>query len=101
MDVSEVLRNCKGFDWDRGNAEKNQLKHQVSKLECEQVFFNQPVVIVSDSKHSAKEIRFLLLGKTNQHRNRSIVFTIRQKELIRVISARDMSRKERKLYEKT
>ena len=95
----EILKQCTGFQWHAGNSEKNWLSHQVTKAECEQVFFNQPLIIEDDEKHSQIEKRFYSLGKTDGGRKLFIVFTIRE-NLIRIISARDMSRKERKVYSK-
>lgn len=92
-----VLKECVGFQWDKGNSEKNWISHQVTKSECEQIFFNQPLVIGNDEKHSRAEKRYYSLGKTDENRQLFIVFTIRDK-LIRVISARDMSKKEREVY---
>jgi hypothetical protein len=97
MDAMEKLLNCTGFDWDQDNIEKNWLKHKVSLFECEQVFFNQPLVVQDDLKHSQKETRYYVLGQTDSNRLLFIVFAIR-KNLIRVISARDMSKKERQVY---
>ena len=87
-----------GFDWDKGNAEKNWLSHQVTPQEAEQVFFNRPVIVADDAKHSQSEKRYLILGQTDADRPLFIVFTLREGR-IRVISARDMHRKERKVYE--
>ena len=88
-----------GFDWDDGNARKND-KHGVSMAESEQVFFNSPLLLLADELHSRNELRFHALGKTNQGRQLHITFALRQKvTLIRVISARDMHRKERAIYE--
>lgn len=86
-----------GFDWDKGNAEKNWLKHSVTQFECEQIFFNRPLIIAPDEAHSQKELRFYALGQTNVGRPLFLVFTVR-KNLIRVISARDMSRSEKEVY---
>jgi len=97
MDVYEQLAQATGFDWDAGNVEKNWRKHQVSAAECEQVFFNQPLIAAPDVAHSEQESRFFLLGQTDAARLLFVVFTLRG-TLIRVISARDMSRKERKVY---
>lgn len=93
----EVLRQCSGFDWDKGNIDKNWIKHTVSPSECEQVFFNQPLVIEDDPVHSTTEKRFYALGQTDMKRYLFIAFTVRN-NLIRVISVRDMSRKERRVY---
>jgi uncharacterized protein len=96
--MTDKLSECDGFDWDEGNLLKNWERHAVSAFECEQVFFNQPLIAAPDEKHSAKESRFFALGQTDATRLLFIVFTIRGK-LIRVISARDMNRRERKQYE--
>ncbi len=93
----DVLFQVEGFDWDRGNIEKNWKSHRVSYLECEEVFLNQPLVVQEDDVHSGAENRYFALGKTNDDRHLFIVFTIRNKKA-RVISARDMNRKERRGY---
>lgn len=86
-----------GFDWDDGNRDKNWLKHGVSISECEEVFFNTPLLVVDDAKHSQVEPRLFALGQTNKGRLLFVVLTIRVNK-IRVISARDMHRNERKIY---
>jgi uncharacterized protein len=86
-----------GFEWDKGNEQKNA-KHGVSPAEAEQVFLNEPLVVMDDLKHSGNELRFHALGQTGDGRLLHITFTIRT-TLIRVISARDMHRKERAIYE--
>jgi uncharacterized DUF497 family protein len=96
MTNHEII-NCTGFQWDDGNSEKNWISHQVAKSECEQIFFNQPLVIGNDEKHSEIEKRYYVLGQTDSDRQLYIVCTVRQ-NLIRVISARDMSKKEREVY---
>lgn len=93
----ELLRQCLGFDWDKGNIEKNRIKHDVAPSECEQIFFNRPLLIHDDTLHSAEEQRFYALGRTDMDRRLFVVFTVRE-NLIRIISARDMSRKERRIY---
>ncbi len=87
-----------GFDWDDGNRQKNWDRHQVSTGECEEVFFNLPLLLQDDSGHSQSEPRFYVLGQTNTARLLFIAFTVR-KDKIRVISARAMSHKEREIYE--
>ena len=88
-----------GFEWDAGNSRKNE-KHGVTKGEAEQVFFHEPLFITSDESHSATEQRYRALGATGNGRPLMVIFTLRQAgNLIRVISARDMNTKERKLYE--
>ncbi len=90
-----------GFDWDSGNAKKNE-SHLVAQSESEQIFFNEPLLILSDGKHSQNETRYHALGQTNDNRLLHVTFTLR-KDLteIRVISARDMHKKERAKYETT
>ena len=87
-----------GFDWDKGNIKKNWDQHKVNQKECEEIFLKNPTIL-KDPTHSLSEKRFYALGKTNSQRKLTVVFTIR-KNKTRVISARDMSRPERKLYEK-
>jgi len=87
---------CTGFDWDKGNFEKNRLKHGVSPFECEQIFFNQPLIVAQDEAHSQKETRLYALGQTDMERLLFVVFTVR-KNFIRVISARDISRSEKEV----
>lgn len=94
----DVLAQCTGFQWDAGNAAKNWELHRVSQGECEQVFFNRPLLVAPDLGHSGREPRFAALGKTNAGRCLAVVFTIRG-TLVRIISARDMSRRERRIYE--
>jgi uncharacterized DUF497 family protein len=86
-----------GFDWDEGNRNKNWINHQVSSEECEEVFFNIPLLLQPDPAHSQKETRYYILGQTNAGRLLFIAFTLRS-DKIRVISARDMSKKERTAY---
>lgn len=93
------LELLEGFDWDDGNSTKNEA-HAVAKSEAEQVFFNDPLLILEDTKHSQTEPRIHSLGKTDVGRLLHITFTLRcDGTLIRVISARDMSKKERVVYE--
>lgn len=93
------LNLISGFDWDSGNARKNE-KHGVTAAEAEQVFFNQPLLLLEDMKHSQDEPRFHALGHTHDGRLLHITFTMREAgTLIRVISARDIHRKERTIYE--
>lgn len=95
--MNELLKYCTGFEWDKGNSIKNWIRHQVTRSECEQVFFNEPKIINEDKKHSQLEKRFYLLGITDRKRFLFLVFVLREK-LIRVISARDMSKKERRIF---
>jgi uncharacterized DUF497 family protein len=91
------VKDCTGFEWDEGNATKNWEKHDVSQSECEQIFFNKPLIFRRDSAHSETESRYYVLGKTDSGRLLFVVFTIREK-LIRVISARDMTKREEQRY---
>ena len=88
-----------GFDWDDGNSRKSAMKHSVSQAESEQVFFNDPLLVVPDVKHSTEEPRLHALGHTDDGRLLHISFTLRNAgTLIRVISARAMSHRERAYY---
>jgi uncharacterized protein len=93
----ERLRECEGFQWDAGNAPKISERHRVTPAECEELFFNRPIVVGEDKGLSEREERFYALGQTDAGRRLFVVFTLRGR-LIRVISARDMSRKERQHY---
>lgn len=84
------------FQWDRGNQDKNWSKHSVTNQECEEVFFDGSKKILKDILHSDNEERYILLGYTKQQRALFIVFTIRHGK-VRLISARDLNNKERKL----
>jgi uncharacterized DUF497 family protein len=94
--------NIIGFEWDSGTGRKSEAKHVVTKVEAEEIFFNQPLLINLDQKHSDTEFRYLALGKTDKLRVLTVIFTLRQQNtLIRIISARDQYRKERLLYDQT
>lgn len=96
-DIRDRLAACTGFDWDEGNAPKLLARHRVSPAECEQVFFNEPLVIAEDVVHSAEEPRWAAWGRTTEGRALAVVFTLRA-DRIRPLSARDMNRKERRRY---
>ncbi len=98
--ADDPLENCTGFDWDDGNVEKNWERHRVTFWEAEEVFFNEPLVVSPDREHSIAESRYLALGHTDSGRRLFISFTVRG-SLIRVISARDMTRKEVRVYEQS
>ncbi len=88
-----------GFDWDEGNKHKNNERHNVEYTECEEAFFNQPNIVSENKSHSSPaERRYRLLGFTNARRLLTVIFTIR-KTLVRVISARDQSKRERQEYQ--
>jgi uncharacterized DUF497 family protein len=94
------LDQITGFEWDDGNSRKSADKHGVGQAEAESVFFHDPLIVVEDSKRGDTERRFNALGRTAQNRLLHITFTLRRNgTMIRVISARDMHRKERKAYE--
>lgn len=86
------------FVWDKGNIDKNYKKHKVANKEAEEVFENKPVFIFEDEKHSISEKRYMIWGKTDKERTLTIFFTIRNDQ-VRIISARDMHKKERRNYE--
>ncbi len=96
MDWAKVT----GFQWDHGNARKNAGKHCVSQGEAERVFFNEPLLLLPDPKHSQEEPRYHALGRTDEGRRLHVTFTLRASgTLILVISARDMHSRERRIYE--
>lgn len=87
------------FEWDKGNLNKNR-KHKVENIEAEEVFIDKKSITLEDERHTTdKEARYMILGVTRKKRKLSVIFTVRQNK-IRVISCRDMSIKERRLYEK-
>jgi len=95
----DPLPGCTSFEWDEGNATKNWERHKVTQAECEEVFFLEPLLVSEDAAHSRKEARYYALGQTTAARKLFVVFTIRD-DRIRVISARSMSRRERRIYER-
>jgi len=95
--VGRILKDIWGFEWDTGNKKKSLVKHDVSNEECEETFFDYGKEIQKDILHSVNEDRYVLIGQTKQKRLLYIVFTIRENR-IRVISARDINKKEQKLY---
>jgi hypothetical protein len=94
----KVWTECVGFEWDEGKVGKNWEKHRVGDIECEELFFNQPLIVGADPKHWKQERRFYALGQTDRKRQLFVVFTVRRR-LIRIISAREMTRRERARYE--
>lgn len=91
------VANCTGFQWDEGNRDKNWYLHQVTDSECEQIFFNAPLILAPDTRHSSSESRYYVLGRTDADRWLFVAFTVRENH-IRVISAREMNDKESKKY---
>ncbi len=97
--ADDTLKGCTGFDWDDGNLEKNWELHRVPFWEAEEIFFNEPLVM-ADKEHSKKESRYLSLWQADSGRRLFISFPVRR-SLIRVISARDMTRTEVRTYEQS
>ena len=98
MAMEKIFEQFSGFQWDRGNIDKNLIQHNVENWECEQVFFNRPLLVLDDPKHSVSEKRWAAFGKTDADRFLVVIFTKRN-NLIRIISARDMKKRERKFYD--
>jgi uncharacterized protein len=94
-----VIPEALTFEWDGGNLDKNYIRHQVTNQEAEEVFSNEPLIVKEDEKHSTREQRYQALGRSNSKRKLFLSFTIR-KNKVRIISIRDMNRKEKLIYEK-
>ena len=88
------------FQWDAGNHEKNWLKHRVTMAECEEAFFDPHKRLLGSALHAEHETRYVLIGRTQEHRVLFVVFTTRG-QTVRVISARNVNKRERGLYEET
>ena len=97
-DLLDMLTECAGFDWDEGNLDKNWAAHKVHWTEAEEAFFHEPLIVAADAPHSSDEPRFFAFGQTDAGRLLFLAFTIRG-QIIRVISARDMSRHERQVHQ--
>jgi uncharacterized DUF497 family protein len=95
--VKDIISNCKGFEWNEGNSNKNWHLHRVTDGECEDIFFNLPLIVAADAKHSNREKRFYALGRTENNRWLFVAFTVRE-NLIRVVPARDMTGREQRKY---
>ncbi len=96
--MAEILENCEGFEWDDGNSNKNWHGHRVTDAESEEIFFNVPIIVALDKFRKSPEKRYYALGRTDSNRHMYVAFTIRN-GLIRVVSARDMTRSEERKYE--
>jgi hypothetical protein len=96
-ELDDVFAGLEGFEWDAGNSDKNWLRHGVRQTEAEQALLNTPVVVEATTKHGSSEPRFVALGRTDTGRFLTLVFTVRARR-IRVISARAMSKAERRIY---
>jgi uncharacterized DUF497 family protein len=99
MDWHKELALVEDFEWDQGNTVKSVRKHGIGYEEAEQVFFNRPLLLIDDPIHSTTEPRAKMFGKTNDEKLLTVSFTIRKRH-IRIISARPMDRRERRVYEK-
>ena len=95
--LEDLVPGLEGFEWDAGNTDKNWLRHAVRQAEAEQALLNTPLVLAADIPHSQAEARFIALGQTDTGRGLAVVFTVRGNR-IRVISARTMSKTERRAY---
>lgn len=95
-----ILPEPLAFDWDKGNLDKNLVKHNVTNQEAEEIFSHGPLIVAEDAKHSTKESRFVALGETKRGRKLFLSFTIRNNK-VRIISVRDMNKKEEVVYEKS
>ncbi|MFZ0448012.1 MAG: BrnT family toxin [Desulfatiglandaceae bacterium] len=96
--MEEEFAHLIGFERDQGNIDKNLIKHDVENWECEQVFFDRPLLVLDDPKHSISENRWAAFGKTDADRHLIVIFTERG-NLIRVTPSREMNKKERKFYD--
>lgn len=96
--MASIIENCEGFEWDEGNSHKNWHGHRITDAECEQVFFNSPLLTAVDKSHSQRERRFQALGRADSDKWLFVAFTIRG-SFIRVISAREMNNREERRYE--
>ena len=96
---ADPLDACTGFDWDEANTQKSWDRHRVSPEDAEDVFFNEPLVVRNDIRHSRREKRYYALGQTDGGRYLFLAFTIRR-SLVRIISVRDMNRREMDAYAK-
>ena len=94
----KTIDKAVSFQWDAGNSDKNWIKHGVTQAECEQTFFNYPFIVFDDTRHSQNEERFFALGRTDAGKGLFLVFTYRDQSLIRIISARRMTKTERNHY---
>jgi uncharacterized DUF497 family protein len=97
--AADPLESCIGFDRDESNIRKNWDRHRVTPEEAADLFFHEPLVVRSDVRHSRGEKRYYALGQTSAGRRLFIAFTVRRSR-IRVISVRDMNRKETVIYAK-
>lgn len=95
--IPEYFDNLTDFDWDQGNLDKSLIKHRVTRLEAEQLFYNRPIVVTEDVEHSSHEERYHALGRADAGRLLKAVFVVRSNR-IRIVSIRPQSRRERLIY---
>ena len=89
------------FTWDPKKNKSNKEKHAVSFEEAQTVFFDEAAMEFFDSSHSKKEDRFLLLGQSFKLRTLMVCHCFRETDqVIRLISARKATPKERKTYQR-
>ncbi len=96
--MDDIFKDIEGFEWDRGNIDKNWKKHAVTNKESEEVFADERFIFGKDAKHSTKEPRYLVYGKSESNRYLALAFTFRNNK-IRIISSRLMNKKERTKYD--
>jgi len=96
--MSKTVDKAVSFQWDEGNSDKSRIKHGITQAECEQAFFNLPFLVFDDQRHSQNEERFYALGRTDEGKGLFIVFTYRDRSLVRIISARRMTKEEKSHY---
>jgi hypothetical protein len=87
------------FEWDEDKARSNVRKHDVTFDEASSVFADPLGVIFDDEEHSVDEVRELLIGHSVLQRLLVVSFTERGEDLVRIISARKATKRERKDYE--
>ena len=86
------------FEWDDKKALANQKKHGISFIEASEIFNDEYSSCVNDPDHSYEESRYLLFGVSTKGAHLVVSYTERL-GIIRIISARRMTRQERKAYE--
>jgi len=86
------------FEWDKDKAQRNRRKHKVSFDEAQTVFTDEYSITIPDVEHSHTEERLIIIGVSNKNRLLVVTYTERGK-MIRLISARQATPKERHAYE--
>ena len=87
------------FEWDRSKALSNKQKHGITFEEAQSVFYDDFAIQFFDEQNSDTEDRFLILGHSNRARILLICHCEKESgDLIRIISARKATSKERKFY---